>query len=169
MSNVVHFHDLPRGDEIPSGTKVPRAARRAQAGLARRDFLRLTTAAAVGTGLAFASVFPTARRAYGDHLTPASLSSACYSELVPGTGCCACGSEVSSVFCGPDGWHKHHSEGYSGEARNYRLRTTSCGGTANAWEWDVGGTRWRCSDGEYQVCYGADCGSWVASVCPAIV
>jgi hypothetical protein len=165
--------DIVRADVRPADARPSREHRRWTADQSRRQFLRLCTGAAVGAGMAFAGVFPTARPAYATHQTPAlPLSSSCYGPgngrpLAGSTGCCACGSYVSSSMCGSDNWHEHHTRAQGPASVFYQLRTTSCGGR-NAWLWTIRGTtrRWRCSDGRYYACAGGGCSSWTNSVCP---
>jgi hypothetical protein len=166
--------DLPSASTRPPGAHISRENRRARWRLARREFLRVTSGAAVGTGIAFVGLFPTARRpAHATHQTPSTLTDGCYGSPFAGsTGCCACGSNVGSSWCGSDGWHKHHPESGSYWSASYRLRTGSCNGK-NAWIWERGGNDWRCSDGEKRECWytggGTQCGGWVPTVCPKVV
>lgn len=160
--------DLPSATFPPKGTVISRRARRSRSRMARREFMRVAGAAAVGTGLAFVGMFPTARLASATNLTPSTLWGGCYDGPFAGsTGCCACGSSVSYGYCGGDGWHKHHNEGGgTSYSYQYRLRTTSCGGAHNAWIWQlVGGSRWRCSDGQRRTCYSTGCTAWSYTVC----
>lgn len=180
--------DLPPGDVIPDGVRVPRSARRAQARLARREFVRLVTGAALGTGLAFAGLFPTARPAYAKHLTPSTTSPGCYGPgrtgqaLYGSTGCCSCGSQVRTRHCNSEGWHRHHRRATGPKTyRLYKLRLHSCKGRTasgkqvadgkNSWLWTIRGTdeTWRCSDGQARDCTSRGCGSWYKTVCPSRV
>lgn len=176
MAESLHFSDLPSATTPPQGTSIPREVRRERSRLARREFMRVTGAAAVGTGLAFAGLFPTARPAHATH--PRKWSAGCYGPRTTGhgyagsTGCCACGSIVSGTMCRGGRWHRHDNGGCG--AYRYRVRLRSCHGggrPANAWSWVRGGTRWRCSDGQRKYCTGAQCtcGGWSNTVCPVIV
>ena len=183
--------DLPSAIEPPPGHKPSRAQRARRRRVARREFLSLSAAAALGTGLAFASMMPTARRAYATHLTPSTTSAGCYGptrtnqSLSGNTGCCTCGSVVSSSNCNSEGWHRHHTQSGGGGCgctptwtRYYQPRDKSCLGRRadgtlvtegkNSWLWTIAGTSetWRCSDGEYKVCTDGNCGDWIESVCP---
>lgn len=170
MSATPRVIDLPKWTEPPPGTVIPREVRRARAGMARREFMRVAGVAAVGTGLAFAGLFPTARRAYATDLTPSTTWSGCYDGPFAGsTGCCSCGSSVSTGYCGSDGWHRHHSVLGSGHRSDYRLRLSSCGGSNNSWLWTRDGTKWRCSDGQARTCTSSGCSGWSDSVCPDVV
>lgn len=158
--------DIVRSDVRPPGVRRSREHRRWTADQSRRQFLRLASGAALGAGMAFAGVFPTARPAYATHLTPASTTTGCYGSPFAGsTGCCACGSYVSSSVCGPDNWHDHHTRAQGPASVYYALRTTSCR-SKNAWFWTRSGARWRCSDGKYYACASGGCSSWTNSVCP---
>lgn len=169
MAAPTTLEDLPSATVPPKGAVIPKKVRRARARMARREFLRTTGMAAVGTGMAFAGLFPTARRAHATH--PQTMSDACYGpnsgqSYAGSTGCCACGSTVSSTMCGGGTWHRHDYAGCGGYS--YRIRYTSCGGDGNAWYWWREGVRWRCSDGQRQYCTTAQCtcGSWGNTVCP---
>ena len=165
---------LPSAEQPPTDHAMNKTWRRRHRQATRRKFLRLTVAAGLSTGLAFASLMPTARRATATHRTPANLWSGCYGpntdpddSLAPATGCCDCGSRVSSTYCNSEGWHRHHNSGNN----RYDLREASCGGK-NAWLWTVpqGSVAirgvWRCSDGKYKICSGSNCPNWSPSVCP---
>lgn len=176
--------DLPSAIHPPNEHKASKAWRRQQRRTTRREFIRLAITAALGTGLAFVSLMPTARRAKATHETPATIWSGCYGPntsnrvLTPGTGCCSCGSQVSTAFCGSDDWHEHHSEHLgSGYGYFYALRDESCGrgrDRHNAWLWTVNNPnnpsvhgQWRCSDGLFRVCTPSNgCPSWTPTVCP---
>jgi hypothetical protein len=159
--------DIVRADVRPEGARRSPEHRRWTAQQTRRQFLRLASVAAMGTGMAFAGAFPTARPAYATHLTPSSVYGGCYGGTMAGsTGCCACGSYVSSSVCGPDAWHDHHTRAQGPASVFYSLRTTSCGGR-NAWYWTRGSRRWRCSDGRYYACASGGCSGTTNSVCPA--
>jgi hypothetical protein len=163
--------DLPSAANYPEEGTVARQVRGARARLARREFMRVAVGAAVGTGLAFASLFPSARAAQA-HLRTWPFWGLGSDNCILGggyagsTGCCACGSLVSSTYCADNGWHNHHSEQQGGgtAVREHRIRETSCN-DRNAWIWARGGTSWRCSDGQRRVCT-ASCGAWANSVCP---
>lgn len=159
---------LPSATIRPNGTVISRHAQRARSRMARREFMRVAGAAVVGAGLAFAGLFPTARRASATNQTPSTTWNGCYDgPFVGSTGCCACGSDVGSGNCGSDGWHRHHPVTGGGTyVVYYRLRTASCGGR-NSWLWNRSGTTWRCSDGQHRSCVsGGSCSSWSNSVCP---
>lgn len=156
-------------------TRLTRQRKR-DTGWSRREFLWLVRGAAVGTAFAFVGFLPPASRAFATHLTPKPLSEGCFGPDRTGdsysgtTGCCACGSSVSAIYCGSDNWHKHHSE----HRYYYALRLTSCTGEKpdgtwaagkNAWLWTRSGTVWRCSDGTRIYC-GDTCGDPVNTVCP---
>ena len=182
--------DLPSSIHPPAGHKPDKKWRRARRQATRREFIRLATRAGVGTGLAFAALMPTARRAYATHETPAlywpqSPSDKCYGPpghaLVAGTGCCRCGSNVTDQYCNSEDWHLHHTQNPDPNVKiYYKLREQSCGkGVSknqrrNAWIWRVSGTDWRCSDGERKYCWSDnggqwECEAWRDTVCPAIV
>ena len=149
------------------------------------------TGAGIATGLAFASLMPTARRAHATHRTPLDIwewdddgdNPRCYGSPFAGnTGCCACGSIVSSGYCGSDDWHKHHPEFPNSDLKIvYDLRLQSCGRgeddpeqRLHGWEWKRGSTIWRCSDGWRKTCVRNSSGDWECSnnsrtVCPATV
>lgn len=133
-------------------------------GWSRRSFLRLVGAGAVGTAFAFFGALPPARRAEATHLTPKPYAPGyvCYTPLYGGTGCCDCGSLVSSAHCGSDNWARHHDTA----SYDYELRPTSCGGSWNAWKWQRSDTGhwWRCSDGKRRP-LGCGC-SYTKTVCP---
>jgi len=168
-----------RADLRPAGSYK---RRHRSAGMSRRTFIGFFGGAAVGAGLAFVGAFPTARRAKATDQTPSTLSAGCYGPnrtgqpLAGNTGCCSCGSNVSSTNCGSDNWHRHHPVTTSQSVTYFVLRLTSCKGkkadgtTAagkNAWEWDLNGSIWRCSDGTKQICVMSQgCGSLILSVCP---
>ena len=176
--------DLPSATEPPDGYKPSKSERVRRRRVARREFLRLTVAAGLGTGLAFASMMPTARRASATHETPSTTSDGCYGptrtgqSLTGNTGCCTCGSVVNSSMCNSEGWHRHHSQTGVTWVKYHRLRPTSCKGRRadgsqvsvgkNSWLWTLEGTSetWRCSDGEYNYCFGGNCSGWLVSVCP---
>lgn len=160
MHDTIH---LVRADVAPD-SDLRHQARPSAWAVNRRGFLRVTTAAMFGAGLALVGFFPTAKRAAATNLTPSTTTSSCYGPPYAGsTGCCACGSNVSTFHCGSDNWHDHHSS-FGWE---WRLRTTSCY-SKNAWIWTRGSDDWRCSDGEYRLC-DPSCSSWYKSVCPKIV
>ena len=179
---------LPSTTIPPIGFKLSPTARRARRRIARREFLQLTTRGGLATGLAFAAMMPTARRAGATHDTPPPeypTSPGCYGptrtgqNLAGSTGCCSCGSTVRSMYCNGDGWHRsrHPVSGPSWE-RFYRLRRSSCKGVDdngnrvqqghNSWLWTIAGTSqtWRCSDGEVKFCWSGWCGAWEKTVCP---
>ena len=177
--------DLPSATISPTGFKRSKATRNAQRSVARREFIRLTTQAALATGVAFAAMMPTARRASATHDTPSTESPGCYGPTRTGqslsgnTGCCSCGSTVRAMYCNSEGWHRSgHSQSGAAWERHYRLRPTSCKGVdangnrvtvgRNSWLWTVSGDTWRCSDGEVKFCWSGWCGSWERTVCPKI-
>lgn len=162
--------DLARVDIAPMSWEPAATTRRASRRIGRREFLRVLASAAVGTGLAFAGLFPTTRSVRATDRTPACpYSSSCYGgpgDYAGSTGCCSCGSAVSSTYCGSDSWHRDHSVVACCSTTYYRLRLDSCGGE-NAWLWNREGTTWRCSDGQKKLCIDGDgCGSWTDTVCP---
>ena len=172
----IRIGDLPGAIVPPDGFVLPRKVRRDRARMARREFMHLTAAAAVGTGIAFVSLFPSAKPARATNLTPSTTSSGCYGpsggegSYAGSTGCCSCGSLVNSAYCDTDGWHRHHS--ISGGLAQYTLRLTSCddqpGTGANSWTWSRSGVLWRCSDGQARSCSpGFPCSNWVDTVCPS--
>ena len=188
--------DLPSSIRPPAGHRPDKVWRRARRHATRREFIRLVTGASLATGLAFASLMPTARRAYATDETPTDLWSwnengdnpRCHGptndptlDYAGNTGCCACGSIVSSGYCGSDDWHKHHPEFVNSDIKvEYWLRNQSCGRETpkqdrlNAWEWKRDGTVWRCSDGKRRYCVRNSSGDWECSsesktVCPATV
>ena len=182
--------DLPSAVRPPTEYSVDKSWKRAKRRATRREFLRLVAGAGAATGLAFVSFMPTARRAYATHWTPSAYwpqsdTDRCYGptvdenmNLVPGTGCCNCGSDVSDEYCNSEDWHRHHSYTANQWVRkDYKLRF-KCGRNAtnkrNAWIWRVGSTDWRCSDGYKRVCTDYDgsgwqCGNWDKTVCPVVV
>lgn len=163
MAEPLRLIDLPSTVVRPEGIVISRKAHRARARMARREFVRVTAIAAVGTGLAFAGLFPTARPAYATH--PGTVWNGCYDGPFAGaTGCCACGSFVNRGYCA-GGWHRHDTIG-GGIRTEYRRRRRSCGGVANAWYWRRNGNRWRCSDGKMRTCTPDGCGAWSKTVCP---
>lgn len=158
----------------PPGYQQPR-------GLTRREVLRLVVAGSTGLALALLGVFPPARRAAATDQTPSTTSTGCYGPSRTGhtlagtTGCCVCGSAVSSSYCGSDNWHAHHPSGLY----EYKLRSpVACGGKnasgswvtkKNAWLWTLASTGriWRCSDGHRRLCTSpGDCSAWTLTVCP---
>lgn len=109
----MRLSDLPSAHRSPENFSPSREERRERRQATRREFLRMITVAGLSTGLAFASLMPTARRASGTHQTPSTATSGCYgtntgSELSGNTGYCLCGSVVSSGVCNSEGWHRHH-------------------------------------------------------------
>lgn len=157
--------ELVRADAPPAGYELTGRERRVARRQTRREFMRVVTVGAVGTGLAFAGLFPTARPAYATHNTPSTTTNGCYANTTSSTGCCNCGSYVSSSNCGGDNWHHHHKKYYSSTTNWYRLRRYSCH-NKNAWFWTKSGNKWRCSDGKYRVCGSSGCSSYWKSVCP---
>ena len=106
--------DLPSAIRPPDEYKAGREWRRSKRQTTRREFIRMITTASLGTGLAFASLMPTARPARATHNTKTSTyqeSVYCSDNgsFVDDTGCCDCGSDVSSKYCDSDDWHRHHS------------------------------------------------------------
>lgn len=177
--------DLPSATTAPAGVVIPRAARRRRAKYARRQFLGFVGASAIGTGLAFAGLFPTARPAGAGHAR--TLSEGCYGpnrtsqSLTGSTGCCSCGSSVSSSHCASSGWHRHDTVTSGSTNFKWRLRETSCRGRRadgtlapagrNAWKWSCANNSsctgtWRCSDGQKMSCTITSCSSWTNTVCP---
>lgn len=144
---------------------------RPRAGWTRREFVRLTVNSALAAGIFFVSIFDRTR-ALATHETPLlPYGEKCYKPAnANGTKCCTCGSNVSSLHCGADGWHSQHGATYTCVTYSWKLRYTSCDGQ-NAWRWLIsewGGTEnWRCSDGYYKywTCDGYESG-WIKSVCP---
>ena len=191
--------DLPSGIHPPEGHKPDKTWRRERRQSTRREFLQLGTRAGIATGLAFASLMPTARRAYATDETPSTVwlwnddgsNPRCHGsddDYAGSTGCCACGSYVAAGYCGTDDWHKHHPEFVNSDIKIlYELRKDSCGVRLededdeelrkvrrNAWEWDRDGTIWRCSDGWRKYCHRNNSGDWQCTsnsktVCPATV
>ena len=149
----------------------PDSTWRSAAGFTRRDFVQLVTGAALMTGLFFTHLIARAGFSGATDLTPSTYGSICYKPAnANGTRCCSCGSSVSSAYCGGDGWHRHHTQFFTGVTIYNRLRTTSCD-NANAWRWQgYGNGNWRCSDGQVRNCYsGGSCSSWANTVCPATI
>lgn len=147
-------------------------------GRTRREFLRLLANVGVGVAVVSARVFD-ATAAWATHQTPSTeQTSLCYkcSGFASGTKCALCGSSVSSIYCGHDGWHSQHTVSTgSCTYRQHILRLTSCNGS-NAWKWlksTWGGTSdWRCSDGQartFDDCSGGTWGSWYDTVCPKAI
>ena len=178
--------ELPSSTHPPAGHKPDKTWRRAKRQATRREFIRLATGASIATGLAFASLMPTSRRAYAHTSAERTLldlddqeAGSChgpgtppYPLLVSGTGCCRCGSDVSDEHCGSDDWHRHdfvqvnEYQGYQ-----YDLRHNQCGNDldeqdrTHAWLWQIGGVGnggqvWRCSDGWKKYCVNDGGGTW---------
>lgn len=157
--------DLPSLTAPPEGVVIPRHVRRSRARVARREFLRLSGAAVVGTGLAFAGLFPTARPAHAGHARPCwKQAQYCTNPTGSHPQCGSSGRSISRTHCANSGWHRHNNVADSpGWYYEYRLRQTSCNGR-NAWLWNA----WRCSDGRRRRCsinYGCP-SSWTLTVCP---
>lgn len=180
--------DLPSAIYPPAEHKASKAWHRQQRQATRREFIRLAVAAALGTGLAFVSLMPTARRAKA-HSYTSRTSTWEETEYCPrrangfagNTGCCSCGSYVSTFNCDSQGWHHHHtiSSTYLGSNFRYKYKQERrCGTTENrigfryAWLWNRNDVNWRCSDGKVKVCWvgrGAGCSGWQDTVCPYVV
>jgi len=158
---------LVRAD-IPPDKGETHSARRRRNGIARRELLSLVGRASLATAFALTGVFARAQAAFATDRTPYypyadDNNNGGYcpgSPLSGSTGCCECGSYVSSAMCGSDIWHLHHNV----SPFDYDLRETSCGGY-NAWRWtkDSDGQKWRCSDGKYKY---YTISTWSNSVCP---
>lgn len=170
VTEQLRIADLPSATIPPRDATTRRQVRRTRARLGRREFIRVAAGAAVGTGLAFASLFPTARQAQAHTQAytswPPDSSNCIGSPYAGSTGCCSCGSAVSSIYCASNGWHRHHSvqQGGGTAERQHRPRLTSCNGR-NGWRWRRSGNIWRCSDGQARVCT-ASCTPWSNTVCP---
>lgn len=163
---------------------------------ARREFLALAVKSAFAIGVGFVGLFAGQRRASA-HTAAGTFSSGCYGPirtdqaLSGSTGCCSCGSNVSSSHCGTDGYHRHHpvvqSGGITVEYRMPRLPSKECRGRVpppnaqgvwplaptfeDRWNWTlVSGSQsaiWRCHDGQKRTCTsGGGCTTWSKSVCP---
>ena len=132
--------DLPSGIHPPAGHKPDKTWRRERRQSTRREFLRLATRAGIATGLAFASLMPTARRAHATDMTPVpnglfTTLNRCHGptndnwlELAGDTGCCECGSNVADAYYNSEDWHRHHTVYQGTNVRiHYGLRDNSCG------------------------------------------
>lgn len=167
---MMQFTDLPDlADPKARWTPAP--------GRTRREFLRLVAGVGVGIATVSSRLFDASTALATDQTPSTSQDHTCYkcSGFASGTKCALCGSSVSSIYCGSDGWHNHHSVSTgSCTLREHKLRLTSCS-NKNAWRWfkaDWGGSNnWRCSDGEartYHWC-GGYWGSWYNTVCPQAI
>lgn len=120
--------DLPSAIHPPDEHQANKAWHRQQRRATRREFIRLTIAAAIGTGLAFVSLMPTARRANA-HNTPHTSTwdqdkgeyCSDNGSWAGNTGCCNCGSFVSTFNCNSRGWNHHDTFTYFGT--NYNIDT----------------------------------------------
>ena len=167
--------DLPSAIHPPAEHEKSVVWRRQQRQTTRRHFIRLVIAAAIGTGLAFASLMPTARQAVAHNTSKTSTwrqSQYCSKSsrgFAGNTGCCNCGSHVSTFNCDSQGWHHHHTFTTFGTNLSYRyIQKTRCN-TKYAWLWRRNGINWRCSDGIVKVCWvgrGSACTGWQKTVCP---
>lgn len=175
--------DLPSAIYPPVEHKANKAWRREQRQATRREFIRLTVTAALGAGLAFVSLMPTARqaRAHNPRTSTYQQTEYCSTSRRRGfagnTGCCNCGSHVSTFNCDSQGWHHHHTKTALGTNLRYQYKQQArCHDEElsgrYAWLWRRNGVNWRCSDGIVKVCWvgrGGGCSCWQDTVCPYVV
>lgn len=164
------FDTLPSMAAPPRGSVVPRSHRRRRSRLARREFLRFAGTALIGTGLAFAGLFPTARRAMAHHAVDC-WEHAQYCTNPSQSTHSACGtssSNVATAHCAPTGWHRH--DNVAAGASHYYQYTLErrCGNASVGYKWAWRWNTWRCADGRRRLCNinTGSCGSWSPTVCP---
>jgi hypothetical protein len=163
-AEMLRLSDLPSLTTRPEGAVISRQARRARSRLARREFIRIAGAAALGTGLGFAGLFATARPAHAGHARPCWRESQyCTNPSGSHPQCGTSSSYISTTHCASSGWHRHDTRHEREFRIEWQLRNTSCNGR-NAWRWNA----YRCSDGRWRTCYypGPSCTSWSPTVCP---